>query len=114
VKDVRVSARLTTSPACLIADEHDIGANLQRILKAAGQSVPHARPILEVNPDHPLVQRLRDTQTRFDDWAGLLFDQAVLAEGGSLPDPGAFVRRMNELMLDLAGEAPRVWTPGNQ
>jgi len=113
VKDVRVSGRLTTSPACLVADEHDIGANLQRILKAAGQSVPQSRPILEINPGHPIVQRLKSADKRFEDWASLLFDQALLAEGGTLPDPGGFVRRMNELMLDLAGDGPKVWTPGN-
>jgi molecular chaperone HtpG len=113
VKDVRVSGRLTTSPACLVADEHDIGANLQRILKAAGQSVPQARPILEINPEHPIVRRLKSDDKRFEDWASLLFDQALLAEGGSLPDPGGFVRRMNELMLDLAGDGPKLWTPGS-
>jgi len=106
VKDVRTTARLSSSPACLVADEHDIGGNLQRILKAAGQNVPQAKPILEVNPEHPMVARLRGEEKRFDDWAHLLFDQALLAEGGQLEDPAGFVRRMNELMLEFAGEGP--------
>jgi molecular chaperone HtpG len=101
VKDVRVSQRLTESPSCLIADEHDIGANLARILKAAGQKVPAAKPILEVNPEHAIVARLEPGDARFDAWAGLLFDQALLAEGGQLEDPAGFVRRTNDLMLSL-------------
>jgi molecular chaperone HtpG len=102
VKDVRVSERLTESPSCLIADEHDIGGNLARILKAAGQKVPASRPILEVNPEHAIVARLQPGDVRFDAWAGLLFDQALLAEGGQLDDPAGFVRRTNDLMLSLA------------
>jgi molecular chaperone HtpG len=102
VKDVRVSQRLTESPSCLIADEHDIGGNLARILKAAGQKVPASRPILEVNPEHALVARLQPGEPQFEAWAGLLFDQALLAEGGQLDDPAGFVRRTNELMLGLA------------
>ena len=99
VKDVRLSRRLTESPSCLVADEHDMGGNLARILKAVGQKVPGAKPILEVNPAHPLVQRLEPGDARFADWAGLLFDQALLAEGGQLDDPAGFVKRTNELML---------------
>ena len=101
VKDVRVSQRLTESPSCLIADEHDIGGNLARILKAAGQNVPASKPILEVNPEHAIVARLEPGDARFDAWAGLLFDQALLAEGGQLEDPAGFVRRTNDLMLSL-------------
>jgi len=101
VKDVRVSQRLTESPSCLIADEHDIGGNLARILKAAGQKVPPSQPILEVNPEHAIVARLQPGDARFDAWAGLLFDQALLAEGGQLEDPAGFVRRTNDLMLSL-------------
>ncbi|MEW5862647.1 MAG: molecular chaperone HtpG [Pseudomonadota bacterium] len=101
VKDVRVSARLTESPACLVADEHDIGLNLARLLKAAGQKVPATKPILEVNPAHPIVARLKPEDPRFDDWAALLFEQALLAEGGQLEDPAGFVRRANSLMLSL-------------
>jgi len=103
VKDVRVSARLTSSPACLVADELDLGGNLQRILKAVGQNVPQAKPILEVNPAHLIVQRLKHEERRFDDWANLLFEQALLAEGGTLEDPAGFVRRVNELMIELTG-----------
>jgi molecular chaperone HtpG len=111
VKDVRVTARLTSSPACLVADAHDPGANLQRILRSAGQDVPRFEPILEVNPDHPMVQRLKYEEKRFAEWAELLLDQALLAEGGQLDDPAGFVRRLNELMLDLAGGGSRIWTP---
>jgi molecular chaperone HtpG len=103
VKDVRVTARLTRSPSCLVADEHEMGSNLVRILKAAGQNVPGFRPILEINPEHPIVRRLDPADERFADWGNLLFDQALLAEGGQLEDPAEFVRRSNELMLSLAG-----------
>jgi len=104
VKDVRVSTRLTESPSCLVADEHDMGGNLARILKAAGQKVPKARPILELNPDHAIVKRLKPQDAAFAEWAGLLFDQALLAEGGQLEDPAGFVKRSNELMLALAAK----------
>ena len=103
VKEVRVTHRLTESPACLVSDEHDIGGNLARILKAAGQKAPEGRPILEINPKHPVVLRLKYEEKKFDDWAAVLFDQALLAEGGSLDDPAAFVRRINQLMLELDG-----------
>jgi molecular chaperone HtpG len=99
VKDVRLSRRLTESPSCLVADEHDMGGNLARILKAVGQKVPAAKPILEVNPGHALIGRLKPDDARFADWASLLFDQALLAEGGQLDDPAGFVKRTNELML---------------
>jgi molecular chaperone HtpG len=101
-KDVRVTFRLTDSPACLVADEHELSANLVRMLKAAGQDAPESKPILEINPDHPLVTRLKyedAASPRFGDWAHILFDQAMLAEGGSLADPAAFVKRMNEMLL---------------
>ena len=111
VKDVRTTARLTASPACLVADEHDPGANLQRILKSVGQDVPSFAPILEINPGHPMVERLKQEDKRFAEWAALLLDQALLAEGGQLEDPAGFVKRMNELMLDLAGGGGRIWTP---
>ena len=101
VKEVRVTHRLTESPACLVADEHDMSANLARMLKAAGQGVPSMKPILEVNPKHPVVLRLKTEEKRFDDWAAVLFDQALLAEGGQLDDPAAFVKRINGLMLEL-------------
>ena len=112
VKDVRVTTRLTQSPSCLVADEHDMGGNLSRILKAAGQKAPLAKPILEINPGHPMVRRLEEEKARFADWSHLLFDQALLAEGGQLEDPAGFVRRMNELMLEMAGEGSRIIVPG--
>jgi molecular chaperone HtpG len=101
-KDVRVSHRLTDSPACLVADENELSANLVRMLKAAGQNAPDAKPVLEINPQHPLVQRLKYESAegkRFGDWSHILFDQAMLAEGGTLTDPAAFVKRLNEMLL---------------
>ncbi len=99
VKDVRVTLRLTESPACLVAESHDMGGNLERLLKSAGQKVNHTKPILEINPHHPMVQRLKYEETHFADWSHILFDQALLAEGGQLEDPAAFVKRLNELLL---------------
>ncbi len=101
VKEVRVTHRLTDSPACLVADEHDIGGNLARLLKSAGQQAPDSQPILEINPKHPVVLRLKGEEQRFDDWAAVLFDQALLAEGGQLDDPAGFVKRVNQLMLEM-------------
>jgi molecular chaperone HtpG len=112
VKEVRVTLRLTASPACLVSDQYDMGGNLARILKAAGQKVPESKPIMEINPGHPLVQRLKYEETHFADWSQVLFDQALLAEGGQLEDPAGFVKRLNELMLALAGGASKIWTPG--
>lgn len=106
VKDVRVTRRLTESPACLVADEHDMSANLARMLRAAGQPGPAWKPILEVNPRHPVVARMRDDERSFDDWASVLFDQALLAEGGQLDDPATFVKRINQLMLEMSAGAP--------
>ena len=105
-REVRVTHRLTESPACLVADEHGMGNILERLLKAAGQKVPDSKPVLEINPMHPLVRRLKAevAGTRFDDWSHILFDQALLAEGGQLEDPGTFVKRINSLLLDLAGD----------
>ncbi len=104
VKEVRITHRLTKSPACLVADEHDMGANMQRILSAVGQAAPMSKPILELNPDHDLVARLREEGDgqRFDDWINVLFDQALLAEGGQLEDPAAYVARMNDLLIELS------------
>ncbi|MFZ6815676.1 molecular chaperone HtpG [Undibacterium sp. Rencai35W] len=101
-KDVRVSFRLTDSPACLVADDNELSGNLMRMLKAAGQVAPESKPILEVNPDHPLVQRLKYEEKKFDDWANILFDQAMLAEGGALADPSSFVKRLNDMLLNVA------------
>ena len=81
-----------------------MGGNLARLLKAAGQKVPDSKPILEINPGHPVVQRLKHEETRFDDWSAVLFDQALLAEGGQLEDPAAFVRRVNALMLEMVSK----------
>ena len=103
VKEVRVTHRLTDSPACLVSDEHDMSGNLARILKAAGQQAPDMKPILEINPKHPVVLRLKYEDGKFDDWAAVLFDQALLAEGGQLDDPATFVKRINELMLAISG-----------
>ncbi len=102
VKDVRVTTRLTDSPACLVSDEGEISGHLERLLRQAGQKAPERRPILEINPTHPLVSRMTSEEARFADWSQLLFDQAVLAEGGHLEDPPAFVRRVNEMLLALA------------
>jgi molecular chaperone HtpG len=104
VKEARVTHRLTDSPACLVADEHDMGANLARIMKAAGQSMPVSKPILEINPRHPVVQRLKYEEAKFDDWSSVLFDQAMLAEGGTLDDPASFVKRINQLMMEMSGK----------
>ncbi|HEX8010423.1 MAG TPA: molecular chaperone HtpG [Casimicrobiaceae bacterium] len=114
VKEVRVTHRLTDSPACLVAEASAMSTNLERLLKAAGHKVPETKPTLEVNPQHPLVQALKreSDEKRFADWSHILFDQAVLAEGGQLGEPGAFVKRLNELMLSLAGSGPKLWTPG--
>ena len=116
VKGVRITHRLTDSPACLVADPMAMSTNLERLLKAAGHKVPEAKPTLEVNPHHPLVEALKSesSEKRFEDWSQILFDQAVLAEGGQLDEPGAFVKRLNELMLEMAGRSgSRIWTPGN-
>lgn len=106
VQDVRNTRRLTDSPACLVAGEHDLGRQLHKILQATGQKVSASRPILEVNAGHPLVARLalEKDDRRFHDWSRVLFDQAVLSEGGQLEDPAGFVRRLNSLILDLPTE----------
>ena len=95
-----MTLRLTDSPSCLVADEHDLSGHLQRLLKAAGQKAPASQPILELNPSHPLVARMAADEARLADWANLLFDQALLAEGGQLDDPAAFVKRVNRLLLE--------------
>ncbi|TKC83135.1 molecular chaperone HtpG [Trinickia terrae] len=98
-KDVRLTFRLTDSPSCLVADDGEMSGYLQRMLKAAGQNAPEIHPILEVNPEHALVKALSVDSANFDDWCHLLFDQALLAEGGSLDDPASFVKRTNALLL---------------
>ncbi len=99
VEDVKMSSRLVDSPSCLIAEENAMGGNMERIMKAMGQDMPDFKPILEINPDHALVAKLSADQSDLDDWANLLFDQAALAEGAPLKDPGSFVKRMNKLLL---------------
>ena len=99
VKEVRVTFRLTDSPACLVADENELSGNLLRMLKAAGQQAPDTKPILEINPEHPLLLKLKSDDQHFDEWTKVLFDQALLAEGGQLNDPAAYVKRINQLLL---------------
>lgn len=101
VKDVLLTNRLTNSPACVVADENDMGLEMQRILQSAGQKMPASLPIFEINPEHPLIKRLHDTtdDTRFEQWTVVLFEQAVLAEGGQLDNPADFVNRINQLLI---------------
>ena len=115
-REVRLTHRLVDSPACLVTEQDGISANLERVLRAAGQAVPNVPLVLEINPEHPIVTRLKDEtdDARFKDWSHILFDQAMLAEGGHLDDPAGFVKRLNELMLAMAGEPrSRIWTPGS-
>ncbi len=104
-KDVRVTTRLVDSPACVVVEEGDISGHLARMLKQAGQAAPVSLPTLEINPEHALVRKLGEIdaddagQARFGDLAQVLFDQALLAEGGVLEDPAAYVRRVNALLL---------------
>ena len=102
VKDVRVTDRLTDSPSCLVSDEGDISGTLERLLKQSGQKAPERKPILEINPMHPLVARLKTETADADGWANLLFDQAQLAEGTQLADPAGFVKRLNDMLLAMA------------
>ena len=97
-KEVRVTTRLVDSPACLVVGDQDLSPQLARMLKQAGQPVPESKPILEINPEHPLVKRLEGTD-KFDDLANVIFDQALLAEGGVPEDPAAYLKRINSLLL---------------
>lgn len=103
VKEVRVTHRLTNSPACVVADAHDMSANIQRILKAAGQDFSLSKPILELNPEHALVKKLKlvEDEHQFSDWSHVLLDQAILAEGGQLTDPASFVSRLNQFLIKI-------------
>jgi len=103
VEAVRVTHRLTNSPACLVVGEDDMGAQMRRLLESAGQAVPESKPSIEINPDHPLVQKMdkEADEDRFSDLAHVLFDQANLAEGGALKDPAAYVQRLNKLLMDI-------------
>lgn len=99
VKDVRITQRLVSSPACLVADEHELGAHLERILKASGQEISQTKPIMEINPSHPLVHKIDSAgEDMLDDWAHLLYAQAVLSEGAQLTDGADFVKRLNRLL----------------
>lgn len=104
VKEVRVTRRLTDSPACLVVDEQDVGAHMRRLMQSAGQPLPDTKPIFEINPEHPLVAKLdaESSDDRFGDLAMVLFEQANLAEGGQLSDPGGYVKRLNKLLLELS------------
>ena len=106
--DVRTTSRLTDSPACLIANEYAPSRNLSRILKASGQNTFDLSPILEINPDHPLIQHLVEKDDSLDDWAHVLFDQATLSEGAMLEKPADYVRRINALLTDSIGDKPSV------
>ena len=97
-KDVRLSQRLTDSPACLVADEHDLGGNMERLLKAMGQDAPSSKPIMEINAEHPILVNLKDNQSGIEDWANVLYDQAALSEGAPLNDPSEYVKRVNSLL----------------
>ncbi len=101
VKSVKLSTRLTDSPACVVSDEQDMGLEMQRILQAAGQKLPAIKPVFEINPDHALIHKLHEMtdDNEFKEWVYLLFDQALLAEGGQLDNPGDFVRRMNHMLV---------------
>ncbi len=104
VEDVRVTNRLTDSPACIVLHEHDMAMHMQRILKEAGHAMPGSKPILEINPDHPIVKKLggEKSKKKFDDWSDILFDQAILAEGGQLDDPSGFVTKLNKMLVSIA------------
>jgi len=104
VEDVRVSHRLTSSPACIVLSEQDMALYMQNLMKQAGHDMPKSKPILEINPTHALVQRMENEQAedRFEDWARILFDQAILAEGGQLEDPATFVNRLNQMINEIA------------
>lgn len=103
VKDVRITQRLTESPACIVSDENALSGHMERILKAAGQQLPASKPILELNPNHSLIIRLKDIQddTRLAEWSNVLLEQSILSEGGQLEDPAGFVGRLNRLFLEL-------------
>lgn len=103
VEDVRVSHRLTSSPSCIVLNDHDMALYMQHLLKQAGHEMPSTKPVLEVNPSHPLLARMEaeTDDERFSEWASVLLDQAILAEGGQLEDPAGFVHRLNKLMLAM-------------
>lgn len=104
VEEVRITNRLTSSPACIVLNEHDMAMHMQRLMKEAGHQLPGSKPILEINTDHPIVKRLEAEKSddKFNDWSDILFDQAILAEGGQLDDPASFVHKLNEMLVTIA------------
>ena len=104
VEDVRVSHRLTTSPACIVLNEQEMALYMQHLMRQAGHDMPSTKPVLEINPTHALVKRMENEQAedRFEDWVKILFDQAILAEGGQLEDPATFVNRLNQMINEIA------------
>jgi molecular chaperone HtpG len=104
VQDIRITGRLTHSPACLVADSHGMDSSLERLLKSAGQHIPSSKPIMEINPQHPIIKRIHSEthEAKFKDWVLILFDQALLSEGGHLDDPAAFVQRVNEMLVNIS------------
>ena len=104
VEEVRISNRLTNSPACIVLNEQDMAMHMQRLMKEAGHALPGSKPILEINTDHPIVKRLEQEKSddKFNDWSDILFDQAILAEGGQLDDPASFVHKLNEMLVTIA------------
>ena len=104
VEEVRISTRLTSSPACIVLKDQDMAMHMQRLMKEAGHELPGSKPILEINTDHPIVKRLEEEKAddKFSDWSDILFDQAILAEGGQLDDPASFVHKLNEMLVTIA------------
>jgi molecular chaperone HtpG len=104
VEDVRVSHRLTSSPSCIVLNEQDMALYMQNLMKQAGHEMPESKPVLEINPTHPLIERMEaeTDDEQFSDWADILFDQALLAEGAQLEDPAGFVSKLNKLMLKMS------------
>jgi len=105
VDDIKISSRLTDSPACLVAAAGGMDANMERIMQSMGQEVPTSKRVMEINVAHPLIERLQSESDddRFEDWSRILFDQSLLAEGSQLDDPASFTRRLNGLLQTLAG-----------
>ncbi len=104
VEDVRISHRLISSPPCIVLNDHDMALYMQHLMKQDGHDMPNTKPVLEINPTHPLLARMEGEtdDERFGEWASVLLDQAILAEGGQLEDPAGFVHRLNKLMLAIA------------
>ena len=101
VEKIKISSRLTDSAACIVLNDHDMALYMQQLMKQAGQEVPSSKPTLEINIEHPIFKKLQAEKDKamFADWTSLIFDQALLAEGGQLEDPSGFVKRINKLML---------------